>query len=108
MSYSSVETDVPGVTVRRIDGPMVFCLTSAGIRMAIWPPRWIIPKIGGFSSASVPRPGAPFSHQRRPTRPFSHGQRMALVPGHDVHLVALDLAAELHFGLAPHDPLPQS
>jgi hypothetical protein len=29
------------------------------------------------------------------------------VPGHDVHLVALDLAAERDLGLAPHDPLTE-
>src|SRR3954469_24412533 len=28
-----------------------------------------MPKIGGFSLSSVPRPGAPFSRRRRPSRP---------------------------------------
>src|SRR3954470_3358824 len=82
---------------------MVRCLTSASIRMTIWPPRWIIPKIGGFSLASVPRPGAPSRRLRRPGRPFSHGLRMALVPGHHVDLVAFDLAAELDLGLPLDD-----
>ena len=45
-------------------------LDVASIRMTTSPPRWIIPKIGGFSLASVPRPGAPFSRRRRPGRPF--------------------------------------
>lgn len=30
------------------------------------------------------------------------------MPGHDVHLIALDLAAELDHGLALHDPLTES
>ena len=32
---------------------------------------------------------------------------MALVPGHHVHLVALDLTAERHLGLAPDDALTE-
>jgi hypothetical protein len=35
-------------------------VTSAIIRITTAPVRWIIPKTGGFSSARVPRPGAPF------------------------------------------------
>jgi hypothetical protein len=75
--------------------------------MAIAPVRWIIPKSGGFSFSSVPRPGAPFSRRRRPSRPFFHGFGVALVPGHHVHLVVLDLAGEPDLGLALHDPLPE-
>jgi hypothetical protein len=71
MSYSSVYTTDPGAIVFLTSGPIVFCLTSAGIRMTTSPVRWIMPKIGGFSFASVPRPGAPFSRRRRPSRPFS-------------------------------------
>ena len=52
-------------------GAIVFCFTSASIRITTSPVRWIIPKTGGFSFASVPRPGAPFSRRRRPGRRFS-------------------------------------
>src|SRR5512135_1718498 len=38
--------------------------------MTISPPRCNIPKIGGFSWASVPRPRSPFRRRRRPARPF--------------------------------------
>ena len=34
------------------------------------PPRWIIPKMGGFSFANVPRPGLAFKRLERPSRPF--------------------------------------
>jgi hypothetical protein len=65
MSYSSVKTFVPGAIVLLITGPMVFCWTSAGIRMTIRPPRWIMDHPEDrrllFSLASVPRPGAPFT-----------------------------------------------
>jgi len=42
-----------------------------------------------------------------PVALFPDRLRMALVPGHDVDLVALDLAAELHLRLPLNDPLPQ-
>ena len=70
MSYSSVETSEPLAIVRSINGPIVARLTLASIRMTTWPPHWIILKTGGFSSASMPRPGAPFSRLRRAARPF--------------------------------------
>src|SRR5262249_50000372 len=38
---------------------------------------------------------------------FSDRLGVALVSGHDVNLVALDLAAEPHLRLPPDDPLPQ-
>ena len=71
MSYSSVYTTDPGVMIVLISGPIVRCLTSASIRITTSPVRWIMPKTGGFSFASVPRPGAPFRRRRRPGRPFS-------------------------------------
>src|SRR5262245_61692521 len=94
----------PSTIVALISGPIVFCLTSASIRMTTSPVRWIIPKSGGFSLTNVPRPGAPFSRLRRPGRPFSHGLRLALVPGHDVDLVAFDIAAERDRRPPLHDP----
>src|SRR5262250_2147230 len=70
MSYSSVYTHVPGAIVAWISGLIVRCWTFSSIRMTTSPPRWIIPKIGGFSVASVPRPRLPLSRLRRPHRPF--------------------------------------
>ena len=52
--------------------------------------------MGGLSFSSVPRPGAPASRRRRPRRPLGHGRGLALVPGHHVNLVDLDLARRLH------------
>src|SRR4051794_5424097 len=75
------------------------------MRVTTRPPRWIIPKTGGFSSASVPRLGAPFSRRRRPGRPFLQRPRGGPCARHDVNLIALDLAAERHFELASDDPL---
>src|SRR5262245_16453231 len=40
------------------------------MRMTTSPPRWIIPKIGGFSVARVPRPRFPLKRLRRPRRPL--------------------------------------
>src|SRR5262245_59905032 len=53
-----------------MSGLIVTCWTLANIRMTTSPPRWIIPKTGGFSVASVPRPRLPLSLVRRPCRPF--------------------------------------
>src|SRR4051794_17801629 len=47
----------------------VACWTLASIRITTWPPRSIMPKIGGFSFSKVPRP--PFSLLRRPSRPLA-------------------------------------
>src|SRR5271165_2097073 len=38
--------------------------------MTTSPVRCIMPKTGGFSFSSVPRPRSPFSRRRRPSRPF--------------------------------------
>jgi len=43
---------------------------DSSIRIATSPVRWSIPKTGGFSLASVPRPRSPFNRRRRPGRPF--------------------------------------
>ena len=106
MSYSSVWTTAPGAMVFLTSGPIVFCLTSASIRMTTSPVRWIMPKTGGFSFASVPRPEPPSDGVAGPVALFPDGLRMALVTGHHVDLVALDLAAELRLGLPLNDPLP--
>src|SRR3954462_472656 len=50
-------------------GWRVFCWTLASIRITTWPPRSIMPKIGGFSFSRVPRP--PFNLLRRPSRPLA-------------------------------------
>jgi hypothetical protein len=39
-----------------IKGLMVTCCTLASIAITTSPPRWIIPKIGGFSFLWVPLP----------------------------------------------------
>src|SRR3954468_19628853 len=51
-------------------GPIALLWTLASIRSTTRPPRWIRPRIGGLSFASVPRPGAPASRRRRPSRPL--------------------------------------
>jgi hypothetical protein len=53
-----------------------------------------MPRIGGFSYSSVPRPGAPFNLLRRPLRPFFDGGGIALLTGDDINLVDLDLARQ--------------
>src|SRR3954466_5338791 len=70
MSYSSVWSSVPGATACVMIGLMVACRTVGNICRLTAPPRWIRPRTGGFSFASVPRPGAPGSLRRRPGRPF--------------------------------------
>src|SRR6266446_740609 len=70
MAYSSVYIQVPSAMLAWIRGLIVRCWTLSSIRITPSPPRWIIPKIGGFSVASVPRPGFPLRRLRRPRRPF--------------------------------------
>ena len=70
------------------------CLTSASIRIMISPVRWIMPKIGGFSLTSVPRPRASFRRRRRPARSFLDGLGIPLMSSHYIKFVALDLAFE--------------
>src|SRR5262245_1067160 len=107
MSYSSVYTTVSGAIVDRISGAIVTCRTSSNIRITTAPPRWIMPKMGGFSLARVPRPRSPFSRRRRGGRPFFNRLGMALMSGHDIHFVAFDLAAEDLDGLALDDPFAE-
>src|SRR2546428_5050437 len=75
MSYASVYIQVPGAMVALISGLIVRCWTLSSVRITPSPPRWIIPKIGGFSVASVPRPRFPLSRLRRPCRPFFRPHR---------------------------------
>ena len=49
-----------GAIVARIRGSIVTCWTFSNIRITTVPARWIMPKMGGFSLASVPRPRSPF------------------------------------------------
>jgi len=62
--------------------------------MPTWPPRWIMPKIGGFSFASVPRPRAPLRRLRRPLRRFFYAGWLPFVPRNDVNFIALDNTLE--------------
>src|SRR3954467_15751594 len=70
---SGVDAILVGINVRAFGFSMigwrVACWTLASIRITTWPPRSIMPKIGGFSFSRVPRP--PFSLLRRPSRPLA-------------------------------------
>src|SRR3954454_7654208 len=88
-------------------GRIVVCRTLASIRTTTSPPRCSRPRIGGFSFASVPRPGAPLSRRRLRGALFGDGRRVALVPGHDIDLVDLDLAVEDDGRGSGGKPLPQ-
>src|SRR6266852_133598 len=48
---------------------MVCCCTFSSMCKPTAPFRSLLPKIGGFSPATVPRPGFPLSRRRRPSRP---------------------------------------
>jgi len=71
------------------------------------PPRWIIPKIGGFSLFRVPRPRAPFRRRRQPFRSFFHRLWMSFMPGHDIDLIAFHVAPRDGFDLASNDTLAE-
>src|SRR5437764_10099727 len=96
MPYSSVWTRAPLATVASMIGWIVVCCTLASMCRTTGPPRWIRPRMGGLSFASVPRPGAPASLRRRPSRPFRHCCRLTFVSSDDVDLVDLDLTLQLH------------
>ena len=57
-----------------------------------------------IEAGDIPRAGDRYPGAHRVAL-FCDRRGVALVPGHDVHLVALDLAAEGYLGLAPDDPL---
>src|SRR5277367_6699484 len=107
MSYSSVETKVPLEIVRSIRGPIVTCLTFSSIRITTSPPRCNIPKIGGFSLASVPRPRSPFRRRLRGGRPFFDRLGMTLMSSHHINFVTFDLPLQ-HDRRGPiDDPLAE-
>src|SRR5439155_362446 len=58
-------------------------------------------------SPTSPGPAPPSAAVVGPAALFSHRLGMALVPGHDVDLVAFDLAAEGDLGLPKDHPLSQ-
>ena len=64
--------------------------------MTTSPLRCIMPKIGGFSFASVPRPRSPFSRRRRPGR-FFDLLGFTLMSCHYIDFVAFHFAADLVF-----------
>src|SRR3954447_19701877 len=107
MSYSSVYTKVPLTIIRSIRGPIVACLTFSNIRITTSPPRCNIPKIGGFSFASVPRPRPPFRRRRRPSLLFFDLLGMPLMSRHHIDFVAFDRAGKRHRGPAVNDPLAE-
>jgi hypothetical protein len=92
---------------RSISGRIVACRTFSSIRTTTAPPRWIIPKIGGFSFSKVPRPRAPFRQRRRPRRLFFHCVWPPFMPGHHIDLVAFHFPGQDRVGLAGDDPLAQ-
>jgi len=79
----------------------------ASIFTATSPPRWMIPRTGGFSFSSVPRPRAAFSLLRRPARRFFDGGGVSLVARVDVDLVDLDLARQHDGRGLGREPLAQ-
>jgi hypothetical protein len=104
MSYSSVWISAPAATLAKTSGLIVACLTFASICATTSPPRWMIPRIGGFSFSSVPRLRAAFSRLRRPARPFFERRRVSLVARVNIDLVDLDFARQDHgrrFGREP-------
>src|SRR3954463_10366266 len=112
MSYSSVWIRVPLAPAASMIGWIVFCCTLASMRSTTCPPRWIRPRIGGLSFASVPRPRAPASPRRGPRPPpfpppprpwggagpppLAPRRGLAFVPGHDVALVDLPPPPQPH------------
>src|SRR3954467_15422546 len=96
MSYSSVWTRVPLATAAVMIGWIVICCTLASMRRTTWPPRWIRPRMGGLSFSTCPGPAPRPACDSVRAAPFGHGRGLALVPGHDVDLVDLDLTLQLH------------
>src|SRR5689334_6604787 len=107
MSYSSVCTSAPLTTVASITGRIVGCRTLASIRRTTRPPLWIRPRTGGLSFASVRGPALPPAVDGVRAAPFYDIGRPALVAGHDVDLVDLDLALQPRRREPGGEPLPQ-
>ena len=66
-----------------------------------------MPKIGGFSFSSVPRPRAPLRRRRRPVRAFFYRLWAVFMARDHVNLVAFGFTAQRHRRLAINDPLAQ-
>src|SRR5512144_2556349 len=98
---------VPRLMVFWINGRIVACCTFSSMRMTTSPPRCNIPKIGGFSLASVPRPRSPVRRRRRPGRPFFSPPRGGPYGPHDIDFVTFDLPGERRRRPAVDDPLAQ-
>src|SRR6187431_1913526 len=62
-------------------GWIVTCWTLGSKWSTTSPPRWISPRIGGFSFSRVPRPRSPFSRRLRPWRPFFLRRQSQLLEG---------------------------
>ena len=73
--------------------------------MTTSPLRCIMPKIGGFSFSSVPRPRSPFSRRRRPGRFFFDLLGFTLMSCHYIDFVAFHFAAERDLRLSFKDAL---
>src|SRR3954464_2981696 len=102
MLYSSLWMRVPSATAPVMTDLIVVCCTLASMRSTTSPPRWIRPRTGGLSFASVPRPGAP-PHRPPPppcaaarAGPFDNSGGLTLVAGHHVDLIDLHLARQFH------------
>ena len=67
----------------------------------------MIPRTGGFSFSSVPRPRAAFNLLRRPARPFFDGGGVFLVARVDVDLVGLDVPRQHDGWRFGSEPLAQ-
>ena len=64
-----------------------------------------MPKIGGFSFSSVPRPRSPFSRRRRPAALFFDLLGFSLMSCHYIDFVAFHFAAERDLRLSLNDAL---
>src|SRR3954464_39068 len=98
MSYWSVWMRAPLATAASMTGWIVFCCTLASMRMTTCPPRWIKPRLVACPSPACRGPALPPVCDGVQAAPFCNCRRLALVPGHDVDLVDLDLARQLHRG----------
>jgi len=66
-----------------------------------------MPKIGGFSLASVPRPRAPLRRLRRPFRRFFYCRGVSFVTRNDVNLITLGSVFEKRHWFAFDDTFPE-
>ena len=83
---------VPCLITDSINGWIVTCFTFSSSRITTCPPRWIIPKTGGFSFSLVPRPRAPLNRFLRPLRSFFYCVRMSFVPRYNIDFITFYLS----------------